>query len=74
MTALKEPPVRWPHISDRGWYFVRYRDGNITFLMSKGSAREYAAIFGGEVIRHSEAPRPWWKRLFINRKRERNDL
>lgn len=63
-----EPPVRFPHISDRGWYFVRYPDGQVTFLMSRASCRNYAAIFGGTIHRHSQATRPWWRRLFFKSK------
>lgn len=57
-----EPRVRWPHHFDQGWYFVRYRDGGITFLMSRKSCKAYAAIFGGTVHRHSQAPN-WWARM-----------
>lgn len=52
-----EPPLNWPHFNDRGWYFVRYPDGQVSYLMSRRTCKEYAKIFGGTAHRHSMAPK-----------------
>lgn len=52
----------------RGYYFVRYPDGNVSGCMPKSYANDYANIFGGQVCKHSRAPRirdRWWQDLMI---------
>lgn len=49
----KEPAL---HYGAFGWYFVEYSDGNVSMLMSRRVAKEYASMFGGKLRRHSKTP------------------
>lgn len=56
---MREPSVHAQAFfgsAHRGYHFVEYTDGEISGLMDKATARNYANIFGGEVRLHSEAP------------------
>lgn len=43
--------------ADRGPYFVAYDDGEISRLMDRRTAKDYASMFGGVVHRHTQAPK-----------------
>jgi len=60
---MDEPPFNNPAMFDKGYYFVRYSDGEMTFMMSRASAAAYARIFKGTVHRHSKAPKNIYHRL-----------
>lgn len=53
-TMTKEP--KYNKYSSFGYYFVEYPDGNISTLMPRKTAYNYASMFGGTVKKHSIAP------------------
>lgn len=57
---MREPSINaqaFVYSAYRGYHFVEYPDGEISGLMDKATARNYASIFGGVVRKHSQAPK-----------------